>query len=112
MDKEITSILHSFGVYQHYHGYSYFLLAVKLAVDDPQRLQNIRRDIYIPISIAFETTFASAEKNIRTVRDVFIKNGGGKFLADITGNSYWLCNKPYPKELIELFAFYICNKDA
>ncbi len=112
MNKEMITILHSAGVCQHYRGYSYFLQAVQMVAENPERLQNIRRDIYQPIAISSETTSVNVEKNIRTVRDVFIKNGGDKLLSEIIGSPFWLHNKPYPRELIELFAMYLADKDT
>lgn len=110
MYNEMISILHSAGVGQHYRGYSYFIKAVEMAAENPDRLQNIRRDIYQPIATSFQTTFSNVEKNLRTVRDVFIKNGGDKLLSEIIGSPFWLHNKPYPRELIELFAIYLTDK--
>lgn len=110
MNNEMITILHSAGVFQHYRGYSYFLQAVQMAAENPDRLQNIRRDIYEPIAISSGTTSVNVEKNIRTVRDVFIKNGGDKLLTKIIGSPFWLHNKPYPRELIELFAMYLYDK--
>lgn len=56
MNKKIQAILHSAGIFRHYYGYSYFQDAVLLAVECPDRLQSIRKEIYFPIAQTHHTT--------------------------------------------------------
>lgn len=106
MQAKFQNTLYSVGVFRHYCGYSYFQDAVFLAVEEPERLQSIQKEIYLPIAKKYQTSIANVEKNIRTVRDVIIKNGGEYLLVELTGCRFWLDKKPYPKELIEIFANY------
>ncbi len=106
MSKKIQAILHSVGVYRYYCGYSYFTDAVLMAAEDPERLQSILKEIYLPIALKYHTTISNVEKNIRTVRDVIMRHGGGELLTDLTGCPCWRTQMPYPKELISLFAEY------
>lgn len=109
MKKEFFTIeeaLHGTGVFRHYCGHDYFIQAVLLAKENPKRLQNIRQEIYIPISKMFHTSYFNVEKDIRTVRDVMMKNGGAELLTLMTHTKFWICRAPYPKEIIGIFAEY------
>ncbi len=106
MRKEFQTAMYSVGVLHHYYGYSYFEDTVLLVVKEPERLQSIQKEIYLPIANKYCTNVANVEKNIRTIRDVFMKNGGGEILTQLTGCQFWRDKKPYPKELIEIFADY------
>lgn len=106
MEKNFKTLLYSAGVFPHYCGYNYFLQAVELAAEKPERLLNIRKEIYTPIAQRNGTEIQNVEKNIRTIRDIFMKNGGEEILADITGSQFWKNKNPYPRDLISAFASY------
>ena len=107
MIKKIQTVLHSAGIYQHYYGYNYFQEAILLALEDPNRLQSIRKEIYLPIAKKYQTNIANVEKDLRTVRDALIKNGGLETLKQMTKYPLSYEKKPYPKELICIFAGYL-----
>ena len=98
------SLLHSMGVFRHYCGYSYLCEAARLAAENPERLHSVQKEIYFPIAEKFHTNIQNVEKDIRTVRDILMRNGGEKILAEITGYPQWSGRKPYPKELIGILA--------
>lgn len=110
MKKQFQTTMYSMGVLHHYCGYSYLEEAVFLVVEDPERLQSIQKEIYLPVAIKYHTNVANVEKNIRTVRDVMMKNGGREILVEISGCGFWKDKKPYPKELIEIFAEHFAKK--
>lgn len=105
MEKEIERLLYRAGVLRTYVGYNYFIRAVILVYENPTRLFNTCKEIYIPIAEEYNTDYRSVEKDIRTVRDVFMRNNGQKVLNEI-GCDIWH-EKPYPRELIEIFAAYL-----
>ncbi len=107
MDKNLQTILYSTGITRHYFGYDYFLEAIRLAAKKPERLRNIGVEIYTPIAKTFGTTSANVEKNLRTIRDVFVRNHGTELVEELTGCRFWHDNIPYPRELIEIFAIYL-----
>ncbi|MCI9592003.1 MAG: hypothetical protein HFI26_11265 [Lachnospiraceae bacterium] len=109
MKKKIQTVLHSVGIFQHYYGYNYFQDAVFLALEKPERLQSIRKEIYFPVAKKHRTTITSVEKNLRTVRDALIKNGGLETLENLTGCPLPCGKKLYPKDLICIFADYLSN---
>lgn len=110
MSKKLHSALHSVGIYRHYYGYVYFTEAILMAAEEPERLQSIQKEIYLPIALKNHTNISNVEKNIRTLRDVMMRHGGGEFLTKLTGCPYWRTQTPYPKELISLFAEYLSEE--
>ncbi|MCI8376244.1 MAG: hypothetical protein HFI29_12565 [Lachnospiraceae bacterium] len=107
MKKRIQILLYSVGIYRHYYGYNYFQMAILLAVENPERLQSIRKEIYFPIAKEYQTTIANVERNLRTVRDALVKAGGLEALEALTGCPLPNGKKPYPKDLICIFVDYL-----
>lgn len=105
MEREIEKLLYKAGVLRTYVGYNYFVKAVVLVAENPVRLLNVVKDIYVPIAIEYDADPRSVEKDIRTVRDVFMKNNGRAILKEM-GCDIWH-DRPYPRELIEIFASYM-----
>lgn len=104
MKLEIERLLYKARVFHSYRGYAFFEQAVILACEDPERLLYVCKELYAPIAIKHHTTVSIVEKDLRTVRDVFMRNGGKKVLHEM-GFEY--CSEhPYPRELIEIFASY------
>ena len=110
MKPNMQSALQSVGIFRHYCGYPYFVLAVAIAAENPDRLQNIRREIYLPVAKLCHAKLANVEKSIRTIRDVMMRNDGASFLEEMTGSSCWRKRTPYPKEIIEIFAESFANE--
>lgn len=103
---DLYSALHSVGVFSHYRGYRYFVMAVRMAAEKPERMQSIGKEIYMPIAKECGTSPSNVEKDIRTVRDVMMRNGGAKLLAEAAGYPFWGDKPPYPNEIIGVFASY------
>ncbi len=110
MKQNMQSTLPSVGVLRHYCGYPHFVLSVAIAAENPDRLQNMRKEIYLPVAKLCHAKLANVEKNIRTIRDVIMRNGGAALLEEITGSSCWKKRTPYPKEIIEIFAEYFADE--
>ena len=110
MKQTMQSALQSVGVFRHYCGYPHFILAVTIAAENPDRLQNIRKEIYLPVAKICHAELANVEKNIRTIRDVMMRNDGAALLSEMTGNSCWDKRNPYPKEVIGIFAEYFADE--
>ena len=107
MEREIERLLYRAGVLRTYVGYKYFVRAVMLVVENPARLLNAVKELYIPIAEEYNADRRSVEKDIRTVRDVFMRNNGKNVLMEM-GYYIWH-ERPYPRELIEMFASYLRN---
>lgn len=110
MKQRIQVLLHSAGVFSYYCGYQYFIRSVELAVQNPNRLQSIQKEIYIIVASEFQTSITSVERDIRTIRDVMMKNGGDDLLVEMTGCPAWAHKTPYPRDLIAIFCEYVNRK--
>lgn len=107
MKQKIQTLLDSTGVSSHYRGYHYFIRSVELASQDPNRLSCIQKEIYLTIAFECATSISSVERDIRTVRDVMMKNDGQILLFRMTDCPIWKNKVPYPKELIAIFSRYL-----
>lgn len=105
MEREIERLLYKAGVLRTYVGYNYFVEAVRLVSADPTRHLRTCKEIYIPIAQEYDADPRTVERNLRTVRDVFMKNNGKEILHGM-GYEVW-CDKPGVRELIEIFAAYL-----
>lgn len=109
MEKELQRLLYTKGSFRHYRGCTYFLRAVSLAYEDPERLHHICKELYFPIALEYETDMKTVEKDIRHFRDAFIKSDGGRLLTEISGATCWETKSPFPREMIEIFVYYLEN---
>ena len=109
MEREIEKLLYRAGVLRTYVGYNYFVKAVLLVYENPARLLSTLKEIYLPIAEEYDVDPRTVEKDLRTVRDVFMRNNGHIILKSI-GYEVWH-DRPYPRELIEIFAAYLRNID-
>lgn len=109
MEKELQKLLYTKGSFRHYRGCIYFMKAVNLAYENPERLQNICKELYLPIALNYSTDVKTVEKDIRQFRDVFMKNDGGELLTEISGAACWQTRSPFPREMIEIFVYYLEN---
>ncbi len=107
MKEKMQTLLNSTGVSSHYLGYHYLIRSVELASQDPNRLACIQKEIYLTIAFEYTTTITSVERDIRTVRDVMMRNGARHLLVEMTGCPAWSDKTPYPKELISIFCAYL-----
>lgn len=107
MEQELQKLLYTRGTFRHYRGCTYFIRAVNLAYQNPERLQHICKELYLPVALDFETDVKTVEKDIRQFRDAFMKNGGGELLAEISGATCWHSKTPFPREMIEIFVYYL-----
>lgn len=107
MKRKIQNLLHQTGVFSYYCGYHYFIRSVELGVQNSDRLQSIQKEIYITVASEFKTSLTSVERDIRTIRDVMMKNGGEQLLIQMTGSPAWAHKMPYPRDLIAIFCTYL-----
>lgn len=105
MEREIERLLYKAGVLRTYVGYNYFVRAVQLVSTEPTRYFSTCKEIYIPIAQEYNADPRTVERNLRTVRDVFMKNNGKEILHNM-GFDIWN-ERPCVRELIEIFAAYL-----
>lgn len=107
MKKQLESLLYSVGISYSYVGYPYFIAAVNMAKEDMSRLSNITKNIYMPLAKKYGISVPAFERSLRTIRDVLIRNNGMALLEELIGRPICHENIPYPKEIIEIFAYYL-----
>lgn len=105
MEREIERLLYKAGVLRTYVGYNYFIEAVRIVSSDSTQHLQTCKEIYIPIAQKYGVDSRTVERNLRTIRNVFMKNKGKEILHEM-GFEIWR-DSPYVRELIELFAAYI-----
>lgn len=69
-DKIIIAVLRALGLSQSYKGFNYLVLAIKLILEEPERLSYICKDLYLEIAFSYNTSVSCAERNIRTAKQV------------------------------------------
>ncbi|MCI8465846.1 MAG: hypothetical protein HFI63_08325 [Lachnospiraceae bacterium] len=107
MKNDLYELFQSVGVYKHHVAGVIFIDALTMILEKPDRLMHMTRDIYIPIAEKRGTTAKNVSKNLRDVRDTIMKHGGATLLQQMTGQTCWFVNPPYPNELLRIFARYI-----
>lgn len=106
MKPSTTHILILAGIGPHYQGYKYLLKAIQLIQSEPDALNQMDTLVYSEIARFYHTSNTNVSKNIRSVRDVFMRNHGAEILYKLTGSRIWYHNVPYPRELIAILAQY------
>lgn len=106
----VKQVLREAKISKSYKGYFYLATAVKMVMEDEERLCHIREEIYQKVADTYNVNITKVEKDIRTIRDVFWRENGAEFMRRITGVEY--DNKPYPRELIEVLADYSLKRES
>ncbi len=106
--KEIYKLMRSAGISRSYRGYQYFAAAVKMISEDETKLSNIRKEVYLPIAIRYKENIQNVERDIRTIRDVIVRDNK-PFLKELAPGEPYNIKAPYPREIIEAFAEYVLS---
>ena len=67
MMKKVESILHALGVSRHYKGYDLTCHVLRLAMEDPARLCNMKKYLFLPTAEVFGCDERTIERNLRTL---------------------------------------------
>ena len=110
MEKEIQQLLSVAGISRRYCCYDYFVKCVLKVVENPTRLQNICKEVYLPVAQECNKDVRAIEHGIRHARDILMCNNGVEMLAKMNGANLWHNKTPYPSDMIEVFAFYLLEK--
>ena len=70
VDDRLSSIFLSLGIPAHIKGYQYLREAVKLVLDDPERIDRITKELYPAIARRFSTSASKVERAIRHAIEV------------------------------------------
>lgn len=100
----IELTLQKLHIRKRYHGYRLLSAATALALEDENRLLDVRDKIYRPVAERYGCNISNVERNIRTV-SVRAWNDDRENLCQIA--KYPLPSPPSASELIEIIMNYI-----
>ena len=105
IDEKISKIFINVGIPPHIKGYSFLREGVKMAVDEPDIINNITKKLYPRIGEKFETTPSKVERAIRHAIEVAWNRGRIDSINSILGvRAYVGAEKPTNGEFIALVA--------
>ncbi len=105
IDERLSSIFINVGIPPHIKGYSFLREGVKLAIDKPEIVNNITKQLYPMIAEIFNTTASKVERAIRHAIEVAWNRGRIDNINNILGvRAFVGKEKPTNGEFIALIA--------
>jgi two-component system response regulator (stage 0 sporulation protein A) len=105
LDEKISKIFINVGIPPHIKGYSFLREGVKMAVEDPEIINNITKRLYPSIGEKYHTTASKVERAIRHAIEVAWNRGRIDNINNILGvRAYIGAEKPTNGEFIALVA--------
>lgn len=105
LEEKISKIFINVGIPPHIKGYTFLREGVKMAVYEPDIINNITKKLYPKISEKFETTPSKVERAIRHAIEVAWNRGRIDSINNILGvRAYVGAEKPTNGEFIALVA--------
>ena len=105
LDEKISNIFINVGIPPHIKGYSFLREGVKMAVDNPEIINNITKKLYPMIGKKYSTTASKVERAIRHAIEVAWNRGRIENINNILGvRAYVGAEKPTNGEFIALVA--------
>ncbi|MCL2375466.1 MAG: sporulation transcription factor Spo0A [Firmicutes bacterium] len=105
MDEKITNIFITVGIPAHIKGYHFLREAIKMAIDNPDIINNITKRLYPEVAGRFSTTSSKVERAIRHAIEVAWNRGKIENINSLFGIRVYNHNeKPTNGEFIALVA--------
>ncbi len=105
LEEKISKIFINVGIPPHIKGYSFLREGVKMAVEDPEIINNITKKLYPSIGEKYQTTASKVERAIRHAIEVAWNRGRIESINNILGvRAYIGAEKPTNGEFIALVA--------
>lgn len=105
IDEKISRIFISVGIPPHIKGYAYLREGVKMAIDKPQIINNITKQLYPGIGAKYDTSASKVERAIRHAIEVAWNRGRIDSINSVFGvRAYVGSEKPTNGEFIALVA--------
>lgn len=105
IDERISNIFISIGIPPHIKGYAYLREGIKMAVEDPQVINNVTKVLYPVIGEKYETSASKVERAIRHAIEVAWNRGRTEAINAIFGARVYIgTEKPTNSEFIALVA--------
>ncbi len=105
IDEKISKIFISVGIPPHIKGYCYLREGVKMAIETPEIINNITKQLYPRIGDKYKTTASKVERAIRHAIEVAWNRGRIETINSMLGIRAYVGNeKPTNGEFIALIA--------
>ncbi len=105
LDERISNIFITVGIPAHIKGYQFLREAIKMAIDNPEIINSITKQLYPSIAERFETTASKVERAIRHAIEVAWNRGKIENINNLFGIKVYSSNeKPTNGEFIALVA--------
>lgn len=105
LEEKISKIFINVGIPPHIKGYSFLREGVKMAVEDPEIINNITKKLYPMIGEKYSTSASKVERAIRHAIEVAWARGRIESINNILGvRAYIGAEKPTNGEFIALVA--------
>ncbi len=105
LNEKISKIFITIGIPPHIKGYQYLREGIKMAVENPDIINNITKELYPKIGEKFETSASKVERAIRHAIEVGWNRGRIESLNAILGiKAYFDNDRPTNSEFIALIA--------
>ena len=113
LDERISNIFINVGIPPHIKGYSFLREGVKMAVGDPDIINNITKKLYPKIGEKYDTTASKVERAIRHAIEVAFNRGRIENINNILGVKAFVgAEKPTNGEFIALVADKMILEEA
>ena len=110
---QVTEILHQIGVPAHIKGYHYLRDSILMAIEDPEIINAVTKQLYPSVAKRYNTTSSRVERAIRHAIEVAWDRGDVDVLNSYFG--YTIHNtrgKPTNSEFIAMIADKLCLQMA
>ena len=105
LDEKISKIFIAVGIPPHIKGYYYLREGVKMAVESPEIINNITKQLYPTIGEKYDTSASKVERAIRHAIEVAWNRGRIESINSLLGlRAYVTGDKPTNGEFIALIA--------
>ncbi len=105
LDEKISNIFITVGIPAHIKGYQFLREAIKMAIDNPEIINSITKQLYPSIAVHFDTTASKVERAIRHAIEVAWNRGKIENINNLFGIKVYNSNeKPTNGEFIALVA--------
>ncbi len=105
LDEKISNIFITVGIPAHIKGYQFLREAIKMAIDNPEIINSITKQLYPSIACKFETSASKVERAIRHAIEVAWNRGKIENINNLFGIKVYNSNeKPTNGEFIALVA--------
>lgn len=105
IDEKISNIFITIGIPPHIKGFSYLREGIKMAVDNPNIINRVTKELYPKIGEKFATSASKVERAIRHAIEVAWNRGRTDAISSIFGARVYIGNeRPTNSEFIALVA--------